>query len=52
MAIEHHNTGGEPAALDFAPIARRQLFAIMRPGPPTPDDIMDGHDHSTVLASD
>ena len=41
-AIEHHNTGGEPAALEFAPIARRQLSAIMRPDPPTPDDMLEG----------
>ena len=43
-ATQHLNTGGERAALEFSPISRRQLFAIMRPDPPTPEDMLDGHD--------
>ena len=48
-AVQHLNTGGERAALEFAPISRRGLFAIMRPDPPTPDDMLDGHDPRRAL---
>jgi hypothetical protein len=48
-ATQHLNTGGERAALEFAPISRRKLFAIMRPDPPTPEDMLDGHDPRRAL---
>ena len=48
-AVQHINTGGERAALEFTPISRRKLFAIMRPDPPTPDDMLDGHDPRRAL---
>jgi hypothetical protein len=48
-AVQHLNTGGERAALEFAPISRRKLFAIMRPDPPAPEDLLDGHDPRRAL---
>jgi hypothetical protein len=48
-ATQHLNTGGERAALEFAPISRRKLFAIMRPDPPAPEDMLDGHDPRRAL---
>jgi hypothetical protein len=48
-AVQHLNTGGERAALEFAPISRRKLFAIMRPDPPSPEDMLDGHDPRRAL---
>jgi hypothetical protein len=48
-AVQHLNTGGERAALEFSPIPRRKLFAIMRPDPPSPEDMLDGHDPRRAL---
>ena len=38
------NSGGERHALEFAPIARSRLFAVMSPDPPTPADFLAGGD--------
>lgn len=40
----HANTGGERRALEFPPITRRQLFAVMQPDPPTLSDVLTGRD--------
>ena len=40
----HMNTGGERQALEFAPIPRRRLFAVMRPDSPTPEELLAGGD--------
>jgi len=40
----HANTGGERQALVFTPIARRRLFGVMNPDPPTPGDLLGGSD--------
>ena len=40
----HANTGGQRQALEFAPIARRRLFGVMNPDPPTPEDLLAGPD--------
>jgi hypothetical protein len=47
----HANSGGERLALGFPAIERRQLFDVMWPDPPTPDDLLDSHDPRRAIAS-